>query len=106
MQDDTTETGLTLAQQRKLEMRALREGWPIPIDRKQEIIEHMCNIAAGKTVNGEVVTAGTAVKAFNSLVVAQKPIVGQNHLHLNFGDQIDDTDPTEVISRLLVGDKQ
>lgn len=100
---DRTENGLTVKQNMKLEMRALREGWPIPEERKKAIIEYMCDIAAGKSKDGAKIPESTSVKAFNSLVMANKPVNQANIQFNNFGDPIDDLlEAGDVVEGLLV----
>lgn len=101
---DRLENGLTANKNLKLEMRALREGWPIAPEKKKEILEHICEIAAGKSRDGEKISASTAVKAFNSLVLASKPTAQQNNLQINnFGNAASDIlDAEAIVDGLLV----
>ncbi len=99
---DRLENGLTPNKDLKLEMRALREGWPISPERKQEILENICNIAAGKGKDGEKISASTAVKAFNSLVIASKPTTQTAIQVNNFGSASQDIlDAESIVDGLL-----
>lgn len=93
---DRLANGLTPHKDMKMEMRAIREGWPISPERKQEILENICRIAAGKPIPGskEAVTHSTAVKAFNALVMANRPALQQNI-------QVNNYSPQEVQEDLL-----
>lgn len=98
-----------------LEMRALKQGWLVPPDKRAAIIDRIASIAAGEEVDGNKPSPSLSIKAFNSLVLAERmtsplrdtgPSEGR-HASPESSDPVDDVlEAQVVIDQLMIDDQR
>ena len=78
-----TESGLRPTEEAKMEIRAIKEGWPVPLAAKQRIISNIVAIADGTK---DEVTPQISVAAFKALLEADRLSMQQktgNNVQIN-----------------------